>query len=891
MTVNTTGTISASASVLGGILLIAPLLHIPTGDGALAAQNVGVAAAVLPQARGEQPNQKARVLRIGVDIVANERVATDAEGKLQLLFLDGSALTVGPNSEVVIDRFVYDPKAKSGALAFSATKGVFRLVGGKISKTTPVTLRTPQALIGIRGGIATARTTDNGVTATFLFGKEMSVESGGARISVDRPGFQISAQGGRPPSPPRRASDQQLATELNSLESNEDQADAAEVEVGNEDVADSQLAALGSNTEPLALASSVAVQPIAAQENTTVLENKANLTTASQQTTTDLVSGTGGLTLSGFFGRGKRGTSTATGTSDEDTTQNVTLSDITIVNGRFTATSSQGTYSLQGPSTTGEFTLAGLNSTPYGDVTGTGFLSDDSEFLVYELSGSQQLVFAGIPTALTDIPSSGVTTYNARDDFTLGGSKIPLIPTIHGGNLTPLTSAQATVYWGSADSSAYPAFFAGNLAISGTGSSQKHAVSLLVGQILTDSSSRPFLAGDSVGSSLISATGDYYFYNGEVSTQDAADGSDFFGRTGPDQAVIGSEQVSTSDAVTSRGIEENLRGAETFVFPNIPIIATTSSASLGSTRSTRVMAAYVGGVARDFDSGGNFLGAHKFYSINTTSTTTVDSVTVPVNRIQTNFSKNLVEGAFNFKSPLSDGIPDSTLDFGGFDTSLIGHSAFIDDGHFGAIGFESGSNGDPDIGIFRNTDISLSAITPSDVTFCTCSYVTWGFWGANDPSEHLHDIGLAAWVAGERVANSNLNEDASGSFSGTVIGTVANGTHDANGTVALYTAVGSYSFNLSIGASSVSVTSGSMSVDSASLTFTGSGSISVSTPTEFSGTLSGSRGATSLTGTIRGAFFGAPANSSSVPRNAAGFFAASDSGLTYQIGGVHLSEN
>ena len=891
MKMSTRGVFSNFASLLGGVLLAMPLLHIPGPDGALAAENVGIAAAVLPQARGAKPDQEARVLRIGVDIVANERVATDAEGKLQLLFLDGSALTVGPNSDVVIDNFIYDPKAKSGALAFSATKGVFRLVGGKISKKTPVTLRTPQALIGIRGGIATARTTDSGVTATFLFGKEMSVESGGARISVDRPGFQISAERGRPPGAPSRASAKQLSSELNSLESSDDQSGVAEVKIGNEDVADSQLAALGSNTAPASPDTGGGFQPAGTQESATTAENETVLSTASQQTVTDNVSGGSGLSLSGFLGHGKRGTSTATGTSDEDSTQNTALSDVTISNGRFTATSSQGSYSLQGPSDTGEFTLSGTNSTPYGDVTGTGFLSDDSEFLLYELVGSRQLVFAGVPTALTDIPSSGVTTYNARDDFTLGGSKIPLIPAVNGGSLTPLTAAQAMIYWGTTDSAANPAFFSGTLAISGTGSSQQHAASLLLGQILYDSDGQPFLAGDSVGSSLTSATEDFHFYNGEFATLDASDGSDFFGRTGPDHAVIVSQQVTTEDAVTSRGIEEDQRSGQSFIFPNIPIIATTSSASLGSSRSTRVMAAYVAGVARDFNSDGTFLGAHKFYSNNTTSTTTLDGVTVPVNRIQTSASVNLVEGAFSVTSPASDGIPDSTLDFGGLDTSQIGSSAFIDDGHFGAIGFESGNSSDPDIGIFRNTDISLSSITPNGVTFCTCSYVTWGFWGARDPTTFQHEIGLAAWVAGERVANSNLNESASGSFSGTVIGSVANGTHDANGTVAIYTAVGSYSFNLSIGASSVSVTSGTMSVDSASLSFTGSGTISGTTPTEFSGSLSGSRGSTSLSGSIRGAFFGDPANSSSVPRNAAGFFAASDTDLTYQIGGVHLSEN
>ena len=141
-----------------------------------------------------------------------------------------------------------------------------------------------------------------------------------------------------------------------------------------------------------------------------------------------------------------------------------------------------------------------------------------------------------------------------------------------------------------------------------------------------------------------------------------------------------------------------------------------------------------------------------------------------------------------------------------------------------------------------------------------------------------------------RVANTNLNYMATGTFCGTVIGVVANGAHETNGAVAIYTAVGPYSFNVSIGSSSVSVTGGSMTIDGASLTFSGSGAIIGTTPTEYTATMSGSRSGSSLSGSIRGAFLGNPADSSSVPRNSAGSFNAHNSGVTYQISGVHFSQ-
>jgi hypothetical protein len=63
-----------------------------------------------------------------------------------LFFLDESALTIGPNMDAVLDESVYDPEAELGTLFLNATKGVFRLIGGKISKKSAVVLTTPTAL-------------------------------------------------------------------------------------------------------------------------------------------------------------------------------------------------------------------------------------------------------------------------------------------------------------------------------------------------------------------------------------------------------------------------------------------------------------------------------------------------------------------------------------------------------------------------------------------------------------------------------------------------------------------------------------------------------------------------------------------------------------------------
>ena len=80
------------------------------------AQTVGVASAASGEPRGTPPAQNERILRVGIDVFANERVRTGANDRAHLVFNDGSALSVGVNSELTIDRFVYDPTTREGDL-------------------------------------------------------------------------------------------------------------------------------------------------------------------------------------------------------------------------------------------------------------------------------------------------------------------------------------------------------------------------------------------------------------------------------------------------------------------------------------------------------------------------------------------------------------------------------------------------------------------------------------------------------------------------------------------------------------------------------------------------------------------------------------------------------
>ena len=127
------------AALSGPVLALSLALFATAGE---ARSPVGVTTASDGDPLGKPPNENERILRIGIDVQANELVTTAARDRAHLVFLDGSSLTVGPNARVVIDRFVYDPASNSGDLAINASRGVFRLVGGRISKQKPIVITT-----------------------------------------------------------------------------------------------------------------------------------------------------------------------------------------------------------------------------------------------------------------------------------------------------------------------------------------------------------------------------------------------------------------------------------------------------------------------------------------------------------------------------------------------------------------------------------------------------------------------------------------------------------------------------------------------------------------------------------------------------------------------------
>lgn len=169
-------------SIHYGILGFTTVLAALSPEMAAALEKIGVVglAGTTVTATGEDGT--ARVLKTGDDVFLGDHVVSDAGGKAQLIFMDRSTLTLNANTDLTLDKYVYDPAAATGTMGVSSVKGAFRFVGGVLSKKQPVTIKTPVATIGIRGGIADTNV-DGGSGASdavFVYGEELTMtnESG-----------------------------------------------------------------------------------------------------------------------------------------------------------------------------------------------------------------------------------------------------------------------------------------------------------------------------------------------------------------------------------------------------------------------------------------------------------------------------------------------------------------------------------------------------------------------------------------------------------------------------------------------------------------------------------------------------------------------------------------
>jgi hypothetical protein len=131
------------AAIVAVALLGTP--HAATAD----VPQIGHAELVVSEVRGRL-GQITRELAIKDDVFSEEVIETEADAATRIVFLDGTELSMGPSSRMLLDRYVYDPNTGAGEMALQVVTGVFEFASGAIP-SSGYDIRTPFGNLGVRG--------------------------------------------------------------------------------------------------------------------------------------------------------------------------------------------------------------------------------------------------------------------------------------------------------------------------------------------------------------------------------------------------------------------------------------------------------------------------------------------------------------------------------------------------------------------------------------------------------------------------------------------------------------------------------------------------------------------------------------------------------------------
>ncbi len=135
-------------SVLSGLIFMIGTSVFAEEKLTIEKQLVGIVGAISGTVKTET-----RELKAGDKIYLNETIVAGAGSGTQILLLDQSTFTIGEDSEVVMDTFIFDPATNDGKIVASVKQGSLKVISGLISKKNPdsLTVEVPEGTLGSRG--------------------------------------------------------------------------------------------------------------------------------------------------------------------------------------------------------------------------------------------------------------------------------------------------------------------------------------------------------------------------------------------------------------------------------------------------------------------------------------------------------------------------------------------------------------------------------------------------------------------------------------------------------------------------------------------------------------------------------------------------------------------
>jgi hypothetical protein len=98
-------------------------------------------------------NGRRAAARVGDAVYLNDVLETGLDGSMGVTFKDESRLSLGADTSITVDEFVYVPENNEASFLTKMTRGTLLFVSGLIAKSSPeaAKVETPEGTIGIRG--------------------------------------------------------------------------------------------------------------------------------------------------------------------------------------------------------------------------------------------------------------------------------------------------------------------------------------------------------------------------------------------------------------------------------------------------------------------------------------------------------------------------------------------------------------------------------------------------------------------------------------------------------------------------------------------------------------------------------------------------------------------
>lgn len=157
-----------------------------------------------------------RKLAIKSPIYVDDTITTGRRSRVQIIFKDKTIISLGTQTSAKIAEYSWVPEKNKAAINTKIKEGVFRVMGGAITKVAPEKFitQTPSATIGIRGSMFFGQVRGDKLSVVFQGGKGIEITNNAGTVAITKPGFGthvVSAE--KAPEPPVRFTE----TEMNSL--------------------------------------------------------------------------------------------------------------------------------------------------------------------------------------------------------------------------------------------------------------------------------------------------------------------------------------------------------------------------------------------------------------------------------------------------------------------------------------------------------------------------------------------------------------------------------------------------------------------------------------------------------------------------------------------------